>query len=287
MKRRSVIGKLNFIEKSTRMDLSYSVHQCARFCVEPKESHSEAVKRIGRYLVGTKDKGLILDPKSDSFDCFVDADFVGNWHRIHAHTDPGTAKSRTGYVVMYASCPIVWASKLQKEVALSTTEAEYNALSESLREVINMMQLMSETKRELQWMINKAPPTVHCKVFEDNSGALDMVRLPKMRPRTKHICVRMHHFREYVRKGKVTIHKVPSRYQLADIATKPQPRLLFESQRESLLQRESEGRTREENLQPRKHLRACDIVRELANQPVPISVVSLPPIRKLHATFGA
>jgi hypothetical protein len=65
---RSVIGKLNFIEKSTRMDLSYSVHQCARFCVEPKESHSDAVKRIGRYLVGTKDKGLILDPKSNSFD---------------------------------------------------------------------------------------------------------------------------------------------------------------------------------------------------------------------------
>jgi hypothetical protein len=191
---RSVIGKLNFIEKSTRMDLAYAVHQCARFSSDPKESHSLAVKRIGRYLMGTKDKGLILDPKSTSFDCFVDADFVGNWHRVHAQSDPGTAKSRTGYVVMYASCPVVWASKLQREVALSTTEAEYNALSESLREVINMMQLFEETKDELKWAINEKVPTVHCKVFEDNSGALDMARLPKMRPRTKHICVRMHHF---------------------------------------------------------------------------------------------
>jgi hypothetical protein len=154
---------------------------------------------------------------------------------------------------------------LQREVALSTTEAEYNALSESLREVINMMQLFEETKDELKWAINEKVPTVHCKVFEDNSGALDMARLPKMRPRTKHICVRMHHFREHVRTGKVTIHKVPSRLQLADIATKPQPRELFESQRESLMQWESEFRTREENEnQAREHLRACDIVYEVS-----------------------
>jgi hypothetical protein len=114
------------------VDLSYAIHQCARFCSEPKESHAEAVKRIGRYLIGTKDKGIIIDPKSNSFDCFVDADFVGNWNRMHAQSDPGTAKSRTGYVIMYASCSVVWAFKLQREVALSTTEAEYNALLESL-----------------------------------------------------------------------------------------------------------------------------------------------------------
>jgi hypothetical protein len=67
-----------------------------------------------------------------------------------------------------------------------------------------------------------------------------------------------------VRTGKVTIHKVPSRLQLADIATKPQPRELFESQRESLMQWESEFRTKEENNQAREHLRACDIVYEVS-----------------------
>lgn len=110
---------------------------------------------------------------------------------------------------------MVWASKLQREVALSTTEAEYNALSESLREVISTMQLLEETKSKLPWTTTQSPPTVHCKafeddsgalelpkvsttescrVYEDNSGALEMGRLPKMRPRTKHICVRLHHF---------------------------------------------------------------------------------------------
>jgi hypothetical protein len=233
---RSVVGKLNFLEKSTRVDLSYAVHQCARFAADPKESHAMALKRIGRYLVGTKDKGLILNPRHHSFECYVDADFVGNWDRVNAHEDPSTAKSRTGYVIMYGGCPMVWASKLQREVALSTTEAEYNALSESLREVISLMQLLDESKEKLKWATTSRPPLVHCKVFEDNSGALEMGRLPKMRPRTKHICVRMHHFREHVRKGRISLHKIPTRFQLADIATKAQPVNLFVEQRESLLQ---------------------------------------------------
>jgi len=76
----NVIGKLNFLEKSTRLDLSYAVQQCARFAVDPKASHAAAVKRIARYLVGTKDKGIALDPHSHLFDCWVDASFVGDWN---------------------------------------------------------------------------------------------------------------------------------------------------------------------------------------------------------------
>ena len=77
---RSMIGKLNFLEKSTRPDISVSVHQCARFSERPKRSHAEAVKRIGRYLLATKDKGLIIHPNElRYFECWVDADFSGNW----------------------------------------------------------------------------------------------------------------------------------------------------------------------------------------------------------------
>ena len=255
---RSIIGKLNFVEKSTRLDLAYSVHQCARFSADPKDSHAKAVKRIGKYLHGTRDKGLILNPKDHSFNCWVDADFVGNWNRVTAEVDPSTAKSRTGYVITYAGCPIVWASKLQTEVALSTTEAEYNALSASLREVIHMMQIVDEAK-QMDWDVFSGVPTVHCKVFEDNSGALEMARIPKMRPRTKHLCVRLHHFREHVRKGAISINKIPTQYQLGDMATKPQPEALFVSQRESLMQWESEFKTKEELALPANHLRECDI----------------------------
>jgi hypothetical protein len=242
---RSIIGKLNFLEKSTRPDIAYAVHQCARFCLEPKESHATAVKRIGKYLMDNRDKGMILNPKAHSFECYVDADFVGNWNRVTADVDPGTAKSRTAYIISYAGCPVAWASKLQTEVALSSTEAEYNALSESLRHVRFLMQVVDEAK-EVGWETFAGAPTVHCKVFEDNSGALEMSRLPKMRPRTKHLCVRLHHFREHVRLGKISIQHVASEKQLADIATKPQPTDLFVAQRESILQWQAEHKLAEE-----------------------------------------
>ena len=77
---RSVIGKLNFLEKSTRPDIAYAVHQCARFSSDPKQSHADAVKRIGRYLKGTPHKGITLRPDiQQSFQYWVDADFAGNW----------------------------------------------------------------------------------------------------------------------------------------------------------------------------------------------------------------
>ncbi len=254
---RSVIGKLNFVEKSTRPDIAYAVHQCARFSSEPKESHAAAVKRIAKYLQGTKDQGIILNPLDHSFDCYVDADFVGNWNRVTAHVDPSTAKSRTGYITMYAGCPISWASKLQQEVALSTTEAEYNALSASLREVIHLMQLVDEAKT-LGWDTFVGTPEVHCKVFEDNSGALEWARLPKMRPRTKHLCTRLHHFREHVRKGKISIHKIDTKLQLADMLTKPQPEALFVAQRESIMQWLSEHCSKADLILLLKPLGACD-----------------------------
>ena len=61
---RSVIGKLNYLEKATRSDISFAVHQCARFVSEPKKEHGEAVRWLGRYLKGTKDKGTIMKPMS-------------------------------------------------------------------------------------------------------------------------------------------------------------------------------------------------------------------------------
>jgi hypothetical protein len=134
---RSVIGKLNYLEKSTRPELAYAVHQCARFCAEPRRSHAEAVKRIGRYLLTTKEQGIILRPQQGTFDCWVDASHASEWNKSHAENDPSTAKSRTGYVIMFAGCPLVWASKLQTEIALSSTKVEYIALSTATREIVS------------------------------------------------------------------------------------------------------------------------------------------------------
>ena len=128
---------LNFLEKSTRPDIAYAVHQCARFCCEPKQSHIDAVIHLAKYLQGTKDKGIIFNPcKDKSFETYADADFAGNWNKNTAEEDPSTAKSRSGYLITLGSSPVLWSSKLQTQIALSTTEAEYMALSQALRETI-------------------------------------------------------------------------------------------------------------------------------------------------------
>ena len=213
------------------------------------------------YLVGTADKDIILNPKSHSFDCFVDADFIGNWDKETAAEDPATAKSRTGCIIFCGGCPLTWASRLQREVALSSAESECNAVSESLRCVLHLMDLV-EDARTVGWNVAEAAPRVHCKAFEDNSAALEMARPPKMRPRTKHTGMRMHHFREHVRQGKISIHKIPSECQLGDMATKPQGEKLFLAQRDSTVQWSSEHMTVDQLKQPATHLRACEIVEQ-------------------------
>ena len=139
------------------------------------------------------------DP-TKGFQCYCDTDFAGNWNKEFAATDPSTAKSSHGWIVFYASCPIIWASKLQSQVALSTTEAEYIAMSMALRDVIPLMELIKEM-REHKFDIVNMQPYVYFKVFEDNSGALELAQLPRLHPCTKHINVYYHHFREHVQKG--------------------------------------------------------------------------------------
>ncbi|CAJ1954060.1 unnamed protein product [Cylindrotheca closterium] len=141
---RSVVGSLSYVQAMIRPDITMAIQQCARFCNDPKESHAMAVKRICRYLYKTRHMGLHFKPdKTKGLECFVDADWAGSW-QDQTSTDPLSSQSGTGYI--YAGCPIVWASKLQTLVALSTTEAEYIALSSSLREVIALMNLINELK---------------------------------------------------------------------------------------------------------------------------------------------
>jgi hypothetical protein len=89
--------------------------------------------------------------------------------------------------------PLILESKLQTEVALSTTEAEYIALSQLMRGLIPMWQLLQEAGTALKLTFAK-PAILHSTVFEDNNGALSLALSPKMTPRTKHIAVKYHHF---------------------------------------------------------------------------------------------
>jgi len=128
---RSVIGKLNYLEKATRPDIAYAAHQCARYSAVPKKEHAAAVRWIGRYLKGTKSKGMVFTPDvTAGLEVHVDADFVGNWDKDDTE-NADTAKSRHGYVITFAGCPICWKIQLQPNISLSSCESEYVAQQRS------------------------------------------------------------------------------------------------------------------------------------------------------------
>jgi hypothetical protein len=231
---RSIIGKLNYLEKSTRPDLSYAVHQCARFCSDPKKSHATAVKYIGRYLAAMKDKGIQVKTNSKGFECYVDASHAGDWKQSAATDDPTTARSRTGYVIQFAGYPIVWASKIQMEIALSVTEAEYIALSTAARGILPLISLAKEAAKAK--IIEKVEaPQIRCRIFEDNMGAVEMANVPKMRPRTKHLNIKYHFFRQFVTKGILIVKHIAGEMQVADILMKSLEVMTFQRHRRKIM----------------------------------------------------
>ena len=217
----TVIGMLMYLASNSRPDIAFAVHQCARFTHAPRASHEQAVKRILRYLIGTKSRGLVFSPNSDGslqLDCFVDADFAGLWGS-EDDQDPISVKSRTGYVLTLNGCPLQWVSKLQTEIALSTMEAEYIALSQSMRELIPMRGMVSEIGTTLG-LVSSKQPLLHSTVFEDNNGARTLATVPRLTPRSKHIAVKYHFFRHHVASGTINVERIDTSEQKADIFTK-------------------------------------------------------------------
>ena len=103
---------------------------------------------------------------------------------------------------------------------MSSTESKYVRLLYALREVILIIEVMNEMKKH-KLKFHKSKPKIHCKVFKDNSSVLEMARNYKYRPQTKHLNEKYHHFRDYVERGEISIHKIDTSHQLADYLTKP------------------------------------------------------------------
>ncbi len=236
---RTIIGMLTYLSTSTRPDIAFAVHQCARFSTHPKRLHELAVRRIVRYLKGTSSKGYILRPSSThhNLDCYVDADFAGLWSPSTS-SDPISVKSHTGFVITFASCPVFWCSKLQTEIALSTTEAEYIAMSQAARDLIPMRDLLHEFSKVTKLIVGDT--VAHSTIYEDNRGCVELANAPKLRPRTKHIGIKYHHFRKHVitqsnPNGFLDIDYCSTDDQIADIFTKPIRDDIFMRLRQMLL----------------------------------------------------
>ncbi|KAG8486650.1 hypothetical protein CXB51_020037 [Gossypium anomalum] len=137
----SAVGSLMYAMVCSRPDLSYAVSAVSRYMANPGKEHWKAVQWILRYLRGTTDVCLQFGRTEDGVIGYVDADFAGDLDR---------RRSLTGYVFTIGGCAISWKATLQTTVALSTTEAEYMAITEACKEAIWLKGLFSELNEDLQ-----------------------------------------------------------------------------------------------------------------------------------------
>ena len=153
------------------------------------------MKRICWYLQGTKDNVLVFNPsKKLVVDYYDDAYFAGLWGHEDPQ-DPICARSRTGFVVTFANCPLLWVSKIQIDISLYTIHSEYVALSHSVRALITLEIITKEVIDNLGIDSEKLKFVSSYNFYEDNNGAIFVAISPMMTPTSNNIAVRYHWFR--------------------------------------------------------------------------------------------
>ncbi|GKB98520.1 retrovirus-related pol polyprotein from transposon TNT 1-94, partial [Tanacetum coccineum] len=198
---RDMIDTLLYLTAS-RPDLQFAICMCARYQSRPTEKHLHAVKRIFRYLRGIVNRGLWY-PKDSSIalTAFADADHAGC---------QDTRRSISGSMQFLRDRLVSWSSKRQKSAAISSTEAEYIAMSGCCAQILWMRSQLTDYGLGF----NKIP--MYC----DNKSAIALSCNNVQHSRSKHIDIRFHFIKEHVENGVIELYFVNTEYQLADIFTK-------------------------------------------------------------------
>ncbi|KAL7475748.1 hypothetical protein ACHAW6_006117 [Cyclotella cf. meneghiniana] len=189
----AVDGMLLYLSGNSRPDIAFAVHQCARYTFQPTQRHELALIQIGRYLIGTTDQGLIMKPSSTpQVDCYPDADFSGLYGHKYPQ-DPHCACSCIGYVILAFGCPVLGHSRRQTEIAISTMEAEYVALSTACKDLFPLLDLVCELSTAVG-LPSDIGSHLHCKVHKDHISALTLAYLEShhMTPWSKQYAIKYH-----------------------------------------------------------------------------------------------
>jgi len=207
-----LVGSLMFAMTMCRPDIAFTVGLLARRMATPRRYDATLAKRCLRYLICTPLLGILFhfdaQPQPGLL-AYVDSDWAN---------DPIKRKSTTGYVTVYNGAPISWLSALQAIIALSSTAAEYVALTDCCREIHYLRELLEFLRRA------EPEPT---PIYEDNQGAIDLSKTSAHHKRSKHIDVRYHWIRQSQRLGIVIARKVDTAANRADIFTKPVDAVTF------------------------------------------------------------
>jgi len=202
------IGSLIYAMTKTRPDLAYPVGSLARYMSNPGPEHQIAMDKLLRYLEKSANLGIRYQLDGNQLDIagYVDSDWGG---------DLENRRSTSAYLFTVNGASLSWTSKLQKTTALSSTEAEYMALKEAVKELLYIRQLCRELAAIAP--IRTGDIFIRC----DSQSAMDIAKNPTFHYRTKHIDIQYHFVREHVTNGTVRIKYIPTDKQLADGLTKP------------------------------------------------------------------
>jgi len=204
-----LIGSLLFIVRCTRPDICYAVHFLSRFLTEYGEDQWKAAMWILKYLKGTKSMGILYKPDTEE----VSETLIGFSDSDHG-SDKRTRKSTSGCLFTYNGAPVIWRSKKQTCVALSSAEAEFVALGDCGREAKWILKLYEELGIKLRNVEN--PMTI----YTDSTAAKGMSQNPEQHQKTKHIDIRFQFIRQMVERRAVRTDHIPETCNPADILTK-------------------------------------------------------------------
>lgn len=219
---RQLVGGLLYATL-TRPDVAVAVSMLSKYLHDPSTAHWNAAIRVLRYLNTTKSLSLKICPKSGAvmvpvLMAYSDASF---------DTCRDTSRSRTGYVLLFAGCFFLWASRLQPVVALSSAESEYIALARAASEVIWARRILSDIG---------FPPRGPTTILVDNKSAIAIANMSQNKPRTKHIRRRFHWVRELIRDLILVVQHVAGVQNVADFFTKVLDKILFYQGRKFFLE---------------------------------------------------
>lgn len=202
----SMIGSLMYLMLGSRPDLAYSIGKLARFSSNPSTQHMHAIDRVLRYLKAYPDKYLEWIPGGTVLpDGFVDADFA---------SDKSDRKSTTGYVFYLNGTLFSWSSKKQSTVATSTMEAEYIALFHASQQAAWIWQFYKQIGLPLT-----SPIEIRC----DSEAAINVAKAEESHKASKHLDVKLHSIRERIEHGIISVLRVPTKENVADMFTKSLP----------------------------------------------------------------
>ena len=221
-----LVGSLTYLAICTRPDLAFTAMALGQYNASPTRAHLVVAKGVLRYLSGTIHLGLTFSlhnlhlPESVQLHASACGLSDADWA-----SDERDRKSISGYCFYFCNSLVSWSARKQRTVSTSSTESEYYALANTVKEAIWLKLFLT-----LSHLSTSSPLPLLC----DNQSARTIASTDSISSRTKHIDVRHHFIREHITNGSFPLHWVPTSDMVADIFTKSLSTTLFQRHRDNL-----------------------------------------------------